>query len=159
MPGFVLAESGHVVQALAPVDITGGANSRGVLLRNWAHASIIVGIGASAAAPTSIKVQACSNATGTGATDVGFSYYAELAAGADTDVLGARVTVAATGITSVDADDGVFYVIEIDAREVPASLPYIRVAIAAPASAIIAHVTFILSGGRFQQVSSPTETA
>ena len=65
MKGFVLAEEGHVVQALAPVDISGGKTGQAFSMKKYQHASIIVPVGVSAAAFTKILVNECDDKDGT----------------------------------------------------------------------------------------------
>lgn len=157
--GFNVAEMGHVVNVTPPVDITGGATTRAFSMKNWSHATIIIQIGASASAPTSIILNASAASDGSNPVALPFSYYSQTTAGAANDVLSTRTDVAATGITSVSANDGIFYVIEVDATELPEGYTFLDIAIAAPAAAIIASVVAILSGGRYQNVASATVTA
>ena len=162
MAGFVVAEHGHVVNILAPKDINGTtATTQAFSLENWAHATIIIQLGVTAAAPTSIILYSCADNTGSAgtATAIPFNYYTQLTAGQSNDVLSTRNSIAATGITSVTANDNVFYVIEVDASELVDGQPYLDVQIVAPASSILASAVAILSGGRFQQAASPTVTA
>jgi hypothetical protein len=50
--GFVLAEEGHVVQALAPVDCNGGKSSDIWSMANYSHASIVLLLGVTGGATT-----------------------------------------------------------------------------------------------------------
>ncbi len=157
MKGFVIAEQGHVVNILAPVDITGGKTAQAFSMRNHGHASILLQIGVSAAAFTKILVNACSDNSGTGATAIAFALYAQETAGASNDVLGARQQVTSAGYTPA-ATDGIFYAIEIDASELPDGKPYIQLQLTNGSNSVIASAVAILSGSRFAQVSSPTVT-
>ncbi len=161
MIGFPLAVAGHVVSVIPPIDGNAGApvTAQGFSMAGHAHASIIVQLGATAAAPTSILVYASTASTSGTRTAIGFSYYAQTTAGASHDVLGARTTVAATGITSVTANDNTFYVIEVDGAELPDGSPYLQVDVTCPASSILVSSVAILSGSRDARVSSPTVTA
>src|SRR5437879_5868343 len=116
MKGLVLAEQGHVVNILAPVDITGGKTAQAFSTANYQHVTIIVQIGVSAAAFTKILVNQCTDASGSNPVAIPFAIYKQETAGAVNDVLGARTAVAAAGYTP-SANDGIFYVIEIDASE------------------------------------------
>ena len=64
MQGFSVAEQGHVVNIIPPVDITGGVNGDRFKMANYAHATIIVQVGVSAAAFTKIELWECNAATG-----------------------------------------------------------------------------------------------
>jgi hypothetical protein len=151
--GFYSAQDGHSVLALAPVDITGGKTTAPFNMAGYAHASIFILVGVSAAAWTSIVVNACSSAAGAGATAIAFDLFKqETAAG---DVLGARTAIAAAGYAP-SANDGIFYVIEIDAAQLPAGLPYVEVVLANGSNSVIASVFAILSGARYASDQSAT---
>jgi len=164
MKGNVIAEQGHIVNILPPVDVTGGKKAQAVSMKNYQHATIILQVGVSAAAVTAILLQAGS-ATAAIGSDVAnnvalpFSYYAQVTAGADKDVLSARTSVASTGITAPSANDGIFYVIEVDANELPDGKPYLQLLITNGANSVIGSAVCILSGARFAEAQSPTETA
>lgn len=154
MKGFVLAEQGHLVQALAPVDITGGKTGQAFSMKKYQHASIVVAVGVSAAAFTKILVNQCDDKDGTNPVAIAFNVYkAETASG---DVLGARTAVAATGLTP-SANDGIFYVIELDANELSDGKPYVQVELTNGTNSVIAAVLVVLSGARYAETQSPTE--
>jgi hypothetical protein len=164
MKGFVAAEEGHVVNCLPPVDITGGKTTQAFSMANYQHATIILQVGVSAAAWTSIIVNAGSataaiGAVVAGSTAIPFSIYKQETAGAANDVLGARVAETASGETAVSANDGIFYVIELDANELPDGKPYVQVALANGANSVIASVVAVLSGARHSARQSATVTA
>src|ERR1700674_5887158 len=119
MKGFVIAEQAHVVQVVPPIDITGGVTAQRVDTRLYPHVTVLLGIGVSAAAPTKIVLKACQDKNGTGATAIPFNLYKQETAGAANDVLSGRTSVAAAGYTP-SANDGIFYVIEMDTSELPA---------------------------------------
>ena len=150
---FYAAQDGHLVQLVAPVNITGGVTSPAFSLKNYAHASIVVGIGVSAAAPTTLLLNACTNAAGAGATPIPFNLFT--AETANLDVLSAKVPVTAAGY-SPSGNDGIFYVIEIDAQTLPQGFPYLQVQIVNGANSVIAAVYAVLSGARFACDQSPT---
>jgi hypothetical protein len=154
--GFYSAQDGHPLLPLAPVDITGGKTAAPFSMVNYAHASIFVLIGISAAAFTKIILNACSDAAGDGATAIAFDIYKqETAAG---DVLSGRTAVTSAGFTP-SANDGIYYVIEIDAAQLPAGLPYVQVQLTNGANSVIASVFAILSGARFASDQSATAIA
>jgi hypothetical protein len=168
MNGFNIAEGGHVVQILPPVDITGGKIAQAFSMAEYAHASILVLIGVSAAAFTKIIVSigTATAAIGTavaGATAIPFMLYKQETAGANEDVLDGGTLVAATGYTP-SANDGIFYVIELDARALEAAAgelgtdPYVQLSLTNGSNSVIASAVAILSGARAASLSSPTVT-
>jgi hypothetical protein len=161
--GFYTAQKGHVINILPPVDVTGGKTSQAFSMAGAAHASIILQIGVSAAAPTGVTLQAGSataavGASVAGATAIAFDVFKQETAGANNDVLSTRTAVAAAGFVP-SANDGIFYVIEIDGDDVPAGLPYLQLNIANAANSVIASAVVILSGLRYAGESNPTATA
>jgi hypothetical protein len=146
MRGFVIAEEAHVVNVLPPKNITGGAAGQPFHLREHGHATIAVQIGASAAAPTAILVNACSSAAGADAQAIPFAYYEETTSGGDT--LSGRLSATAAGIAPT-GNDNVMYVIELDAAELPEGKPYVQLQVTAGASDIDASAIAVLSGARY----------
>lgn len=151
--GFYVSQAGHVVPLIAPVDFTGGKTSPAFSMAKYAHASIILAIGVSAAAPGAVTLNACSDAAGDGATPIPFNVFkCETTA---SDVLGAKVAVTAAGFVPV-ATDGIFYVIEVDAQQLPQGLPYLQLACANGANSVIGSAFAILSGARQASDQAPT---
>jgi hypothetical protein len=124
MKGAVLAEQGHFVNILAPVDVTGGKTAQAFSLKNHAHASILIQIGVSAAAFTKILVNQCTDNTGANPVAIPFSIYKQETAGCRT-MCSARARRSAAGYTP-SANDGIFYVIELDASELADGSPYVQ---------------------------------
>lgn len=158
MRGFNIAEQGHIVQITAPVDVTGGATGQCFGMAKYHHASIIVAIGASAAAFTAIIVKQCTASDGTGATAIPFSIYKQETAGASHDVLGARTAVAAAGYAP-SANDAIFYVIELDASELADGSPWVQVVLTNGTNSVIAGIFAVLSGPRYANTQAPTDAA
>ena len=158
MKGFVLSEEGHVVQLIAPVDVTGGVTAQRFAMKEYQHASILIQIGVSAAAPTAIVLKNCQDANGTNATAIPFSIYKQETAGASHDVLGARTAVTSAGYAP-SANDGIFYVIELDAAELSDGYEYVELDITNGVNSVIASAVAILSGARHAEVQSPTVTS
>ncbi|SEG56314.1 hypothetical protein SAMN05421819_3561 [Bryocella elongata] len=150
---FYAAQSGHTALLLPPVDATGGKASAAFNFSMWRHASIIVALGVTAAAPTAILLEACTDAAGDGATAIPFDYYSQETANGD--VLSTHLTATAAGITP-SGNDNIFYQIEIDADALPAGSSYLRVHITAGANSTLATVILVLSEGRYAGESSPT---
>jgi hypothetical protein len=151
--GIWPTEDGHIVNILPPVDITGGKQGDRFSMANYGHASIIVQVGVSAAAFTKIILNACTADTGGVATAIPYTLYPqETALG---DVVGAKESVAATGRTP-SANDGIFYIIELDARELPEDSKWVELSLTNTANACLASAIAILSAARYGQRSSPT---
>ena len=160
MKGFNIAEVGHVVNILPPIDIdtaSGVAHSEIFSMENYAHATIIVQCGVTNADAGFITIEECDNFTPTTDTAIDFYYYAEETALGDT--LGARtLAVAATGI-DVSANDNTIYVIEIDASELTDGFPCIALKWSNPGGSTIASAVAILSGSRYAGTESATAIA
>jgi hypothetical protein len=173
MNGFSISEAGHVVNILPPVDITGGKVCQAFSMANHKHASIVIQAGVSAAAWTKIilSVGTATAAIGTAvanATAIPFNLYTQETAGANHDIQSAITAVTAAGYTP-SANDGIFYVIEIDADEMEAALAgaltgtlgqftYLQLSLTNGANSAIASAVAILSGARFSEAQSPTVT-
>lgn len=153
MQGFVIAEAGHVVNVLPPIDINGGAVGDRFSMSHYAHASIIVQIGVSESAFTAIIVKECTAASGGTATAIAFEYYSETTASGDT--LGARTSATSSGVTP-SANDNIFYVIELDARELSDGSEWVELSLTNGSTPCIASAVAILSGSRHASVQSPT---
>lgn len=150
--GMNIAEEGHVVQILAPVDINGGAVvCTPVNMENYGHCTIVLGLGVTGAAST-VTVEEVATTGGVGVA-IGFTYYAETTAAGDT--LGARTAVGVGGFAT-SLNNGVFYVIEIDAANLSDGFPWIELNLSNPGVATFASAYAILSGSRYASDQSPT---
>ena len=141
--GLTLAEEGHVVNALPPVDINGGVNSDVFSLKDYGHASIIITLGVTGAAST-VTVEECDNVTPSNSTAIAFAQYAEETAAGDT--LAARAAQTTAGFAT-SANNSITYVIEIDADQLAEGFPYLRVVFSDPSAVTLASVVAILTGG------------
>jgi hypothetical protein len=151
--GLYSTQDGHWVPLIYPVDITGGKTTAYFNMAKYAHASILIMIGVSAAAEGAITLNAASDSAGTGATAIPFTVFkAEVAL---TDVLGAKVAVTAAGFTP-PATDTIFYVIEIDAQSLPQGLNWLALVAANTTNSVIAAAAAYLSGARQACDQSPT---
>lgn len=155
MKGFVVAEMAHVVQALAPVSTSGGKTAQAFSMKRYQHASIVLLRGAQAAQSTSIVVNACTDAAGDNPTSIPFTLFK--AESANTDALTAKMDATAGGFQPT-ATGGTFYVIELDAAELPLGSPYVQVVETNGANVDLAAVIAILSGGRLTEDQSQSET-
>jgi hypothetical protein len=154
--GFYAAQEGHIINALPPVDITGGKFSDVWSMRNHAHATIIVQVGVSAAAWTKIILNACDDFTPATRIAIPYTLFVEETAAGDT--LAAKEAVLATGRTP-SANDSIMYVIEVDASELPNGFPNLEVSLTNGANSVIGSVIAILSGSRFAEDLSATAIA
>lgn len=159
----LLAQDGHIVNILPPVNVTGGQTAQAFSMAGADHADIILQIGVSAAATGLVTVQvgtatAAVGAAVAGAAAIPFSLWKQETAGAANDVLGALTAVSATGFTP-SANDGIFYVLGVDAKDLPAGSNYVQLAIANTSNSVIASAVAILTGLRNAGESNPTATA
>jgi hypothetical protein len=155
MKGFVVAEQGHVVNVISPQNITGGVTGQAFSMADYQHVSLLLLLGAQASAATKIILNACTDASGDSPTAIPFSIYKQETAGNSHDVLGARTAVAASGYTPT-GNANTFYVIELDAAELPQGSPYLQVEVTNGSNADYFAVVAVLSGARYAEVQSPT---
>lgn len=156
MAGINVAEMGHVVNILPPVDISGGKTGDVFSMENYSHATIIVQVGVSAAAFTKILVNECTAFAGTNATAIAYNYYKEETASGDT--LSAKTAATTAGVTPT-ANDNVFYVIEIDASELSDGYNFVQLQLTNGTNSVIASAVAILSGSRYAGTQSATAIA
>lgn len=156
MKGMVLANEGHYVNVIPPIDVTGGVAGDRFTMKNHQHATIYVNVGVSAAAFTAIVVKECDAATGGTATAIPFTYYTqETAAG---DVISGKLSALAAGVTP-SANDDIFYVIELDAQELTENFHWVEVELTNGANSVIASVNAVLTGARYQGAEGATAIA
>lgn len=146
MAGINLAEQAHFVNVLPPKDITGGATGQVFRLSGYAHATIIVQVGVSAAAFTKIIVNQANTIGGGAAAAIPYRMYVEETAAGDT--LATREAVAAAGRTP-SANDNIMYIIEIDAADLAAGFHFVQLSLTNTANAVLASALAILTGGRY----------
>jgi|TARA_Y100000310_G_scaffold309531_1_gene353714 hypothetical protein len=154
--GILIAEDCHVVNALPPLDIDASAQNSDVWsMAKYAHASIIVQLGVTGATAV-ITVEECDDFTPSNSTAIAFASYSEVTANGDT--LGARAQTSSAGLTT-SANNGVFYVLEVDASQLSDGFPCMRVALTDPGAATFGSIVVILSGARYAGQDSPTAIA
>ena len=154
--GFVIPEGGHVVQCTAPIDINGaGATGDVFSMKNYGHVDILVLLGVTGAA-TTITVKECDDFVPTNSTAIAFAYYPEVTAGGDT--LGVRTAATTSGFAG-STNDGVFYVISIDAAELTDGYPCLQVNASDPSAATLYAAVAVLSGARYANEQSATAIA
>ena len=153
MSYFNIAQEGHLVNVLAPVDINGGKTGDAFSMENWSHASIIITLGVTHSTGSVITVYECADNAATDDVAIAFKLASEVTAGGD--VLEALTAVASTGFTTT-TNDGCLYVIELDAADLSAGYPYVVVKAATPGGSTIASIVAVLSGGRYASGISPS---
>jgi hypothetical protein len=159
----LLAQDGHIVNILPPVNVTGGTTAQAFSMAQADHADIILLIGADASGLGTITVQAGTATAAVGATVAGaaaipFSVWKQETAGASKDVLGVRTAVASAGF-SPSANANIFYVIGVNANDLPAGSNYVQLVLANGANTCIAGAVAILTGLGYAGESNPTATA
>jgi hypothetical protein len=154
MKGFNIPERGHYVPVIAPISITAATAGTAFTMAKWAHADILVQAGATNADAGNVTVEACSTLSNTDGVAIPFAYYAEDTANGDT--LGARTAATTSGI-DVSANDNIFYVISLDAQELPEGKPCVQVKWSAPGGATLICVSAALTGARYS--GAPTAIA
>ncbi|MCK9570446.1 hypothetical protein M0R72_15975 [Candidatus Pacearchaeota archaeon] len=155
MSKFVIPEDGHIAIGLYPVALSTGATCDAVNMENYSHLDALVVCGASQGGPTTITVLAATDGSATSAEAIAFDYYAEETA--STDILGARTAATTAGVAmDNDATSSIFYVVSIDASQLPADHKFVNVTLAGSASTTPAAVIYILSGARYGGPESPT---
>ena len=156
MKGFNIVENGAIVPLYTPIDVDTLAAAKSpvvCLMKNFAHASIIVSIGQLPRVAGVITVNSCDDIVPTTETAVMFPYYryetsSKLANG---DVHGALTwtTTAAAGLIPVATGAEAIYVIELDDDMLVMGDIGFRLCIADPAAASVMSAIAILSGARY----------
>ena len=156
MKGFNIVENGAIVPLYTPIDVDGLAAAKSpvvCLMKNFAHASIIVSIGQLPRVAGVITVNSCDDITPSTETAVMFPYYryetsSKLANG---DVHGALTwtTTAAAGLIPVATAAECIYVIELDDDMLVMGDIGFRLCIADPGAASVMSAIAILSGARY----------
>ena len=154
MSYFNIAQEGHLVNVLAPVDLTAGGTGDAFSMENWSHASIIISLGVTHSTGSAITVYECADNAAGDDVAIAFKYAAEVTAGGD--VLEALTQATSSGFTTT-VNDGCLYTIEIDAADLSAGYPYVVVKYGATGGgATYGSIVAVLSGGRYASGISPT---
>ena len=148
-----MAERYHFVNILPPVNITGGVTGDIFSMEHYAHATIVIQVGVSAAAFTRILLYECTDFAAAGATAIAYEYYAETTALGDT--LAARAAATNAGIAP-SANDNIFYVLELDASQLRDGYHYVQLSLTNAANNCEASAIAILSGARYACDASVT---
>lgn len=155
MSRFNVAENGHAINIIPPVDVNGGKASDIFSMKDADHVSIGLFVGVSAGTLT-VTLDACDDFSATATSAMAFNVYKEETAAGDT--LGARTAVAAAGMT-ISGNDNIMYWIEVDAEELPAGYPNLRLTLSDPSASVIASAVAIQSGLAYQGATTRTQIA
>lgn len=151
--GTTIAEHFHVVNIFPPLDINGSARESDYFsTKNYAHVSIILTLGVTGGT-SAITVYNSDDNIGNNEAAIAFAVYKEETAAGDT--LGDRVAATSSGFTT-SSNDGIMYVIEIDASSQTVDRPYLVLKLGDPSSATLASAVAILSGSRYAQAATPS---
>lgn len=126
MPRYL--DENHVVPVLAPVDTAGVAIQTDVVgLKEYHQVRFILQFGVITGDSAVVTVEECDDTTPSNSTAIAFS--GTLTSAVGTDLLGTRTATAATGWTIEATDDGKALIIDVDAAQLSAGYPYIRVVV------------------------------
>ena len=157
MSRMVLAQESHIINALPPVDIDGGANTDVISMKDCSHITFLVTLGVTGAS-TTIKVQECDDFTPTNTNDIAFKVAKEETANGDT--LGNLAANASTGVAT-STNDNITYVIEVDAEDLNVDGGYnkLRLNFSDPGAATFASVVAVQTGFAYQGDATRTQIA
>ena len=154
MKGFVLAEQGHVVNIIPPIDLNAAAvTSDYFSLAEYGHLSIVINLGVVGAATTFTVFESDDNA-GSSETAIGFSYYEEQTVAGDT--FSTRTSATASGFATHASNNSQTFIIELDASELTEGFPYLALKATDPGATTIGGAIAVLSGSRYGQEITPT---
>jgi hypothetical protein len=151
--GFWVAQEGHYLPVIPPVSAGAAQTSKRFNLANFAHASVILMLGAAAGPIGAITVNVYQAETGGAGGAMPYRIFKQEAGAAPFDVLSAYSTQTASGYTPAADAANAAYVIEFDAQELLAANngTYVEVDIAVGSMGTAAQLLAalaILSGGR-----------
>ena len=150
--GITLAEEGHVVTLIAPVNATTALTSEIFSMENYAHATIIVYGGAGSS--VTITISECDDFTPSSAATITYAYTQETTAAGDTQV--AALAEAGTAGVALGIATGVYTIIEIDGEQMTDGMPCLQLNITDPGAGKVVCATAILTGGRYMKDITPT---
>lgn len=157
MQGLYLSQVAHIVNALPPIDLNGSARNSDVWsMKGLGHASIIITSGVSGGTVATVTVTECDDFTPSNETAIAFDVYKEETA--DGDTLGAKVAATASGF-AMSTNNNIFYVIEVDARQLTDGFECMRVKFTDPSASQLTAVVAVLSGARYAHDQGNTAIA
>jgi hypothetical protein len=159
--GVFVAQDCHVCPVIAPVSAGAAVSGKRFNLADWAHASVLLGFGASGGPIGAITVNVYAAQTGGSGVAIAYRLFKQEAASTPFDVLSLNSTTndgnfpqTASGYTPASDAANAFYLIEIDAADVLAAAngTYVELDIAVGSLGTTPQLLAayaILSGGRF----------
>jgi hypothetical protein len=127
-----LAQQARAVHAIPPFSMKGAR-----------AANIFLLIGVSAAAPTALLIEACTNAAGDNAEAIAYHLYSEETASGDT--FGEKEEITAAGKT-LSANNNIMYMAWVDSSWLPDGKPWLRIRVTNGTNSVIAAAIAILLG-------------
>ncbi len=157
MPGINIAEQCHVVNIIPPFGSAAATKDSDVFsMKNYAHATIILQVGAQAGSFTA-KLYECDDFTPSNATAIATAVYKEETG--DGDTLGARTAVTAADGVATATTNNIMYVFEVDAAELTDGYPCLQLKLSALDNTTYVSAIAILTGARYGGDQSPTAIA
>ncbi len=152
-----------VVNALPPIDISGGKTTDVISMKGYDRATFIVTFGVvnDGATPGALTIKKCTDVSATGATAMPFTYRVESDAAGDTLDSISSATSTGVNLSSVlSTEDNVMLIAEVRAEELTSgtttNYDCLRLDIAYSSDSAIASVVCILDGARYQNDSMPS---
>jgi hypothetical protein len=151
--GFWVAQEGHYVPVIPPVSANAAQAGKRFNMANFAHASVILMLGAAGGPIGAITVNVYQAAAGGTGVAIPYRIFKQEAVGAPFDVLSAYASQTAAGYTPATDAANAAYVIEFDAQELLAANngTYVEVDIAVGSMGTTPQLLAalaVLSGGR-----------
>jgi hypothetical protein len=151
--GFWLVQDGHLVHIIPPVSAAAAQSGVRFNMTKWAHASIVVRMGAAGGPAGAITLSVFPTFSGGSGVAIPFKYFVQNAASAPFDVFGEWVQATASGYTPSDvANETIVIEIDVDDILVAANGSYVELDIAAGSLGTtpqLLDALGILSGGRY----------
>lgn len=166
--GIFVAQDCHVCPVIVPASKSAAVAGTRFSLANWAHASVLLGLGASGGPIGAITVNAYAAESGGAGTALAYRLFKQESGTSPYDVLSLNSVTndgnypqTASGYTPASDVANAFYLIEIDAADmlIANSGPYIEIDIAIGSMGTTPQLMAayaILSGGRFTGDTSAT---
>lgn len=156
MPNLLgqVAKFFHGLPAVANA-FAGTVYSNAFKLTFFQRATILLHKAVGATGTATITVEASSDSSGTGATAIPFKLFKNTNTGSS-DSMGAVTNVAATGFTTT-AGSNQLYQIEVDAKDLPEGLPWIRLkSVEVVASPVLGGILVLVHEGKLAQATLPS---
>ena len=162
--GINLAEEGHPVSILSPQNVTGGVTSTAFSLKNAGKANIFLQIGALSATLGAVTLNASTSAAGANPTAIPFTYYQQPTAGNANDTLALNGSTPSSAFSATSAGfvpanaANTFYVLVVQADQLPQGSPYLQLAIADGTDTDYVSALAVLTGLAFAGNQQPSAT-